>query len=143
MVSLPMSKLNDDKNMFLDVEASEERIGKLIRDSGLFDRDIAEVMSISTQAVNRWRNRKTLPDIENLFTLSRILKTTVDDLLVSQGGMKSRRSFEGSPWLEKSKRGIQESHDCVLYSFSKNYALNDRHTFVCRLFYTIQLMVDC
>ncbi len=70
--------------LIMDAEATRRRIGDMMDNSGLSDKRIAEIMNLSVQCVNKWRNRKSIPDVENLFELSKILGVTVDEMLVSK-----------------------------------------------------------
>ena len=82
---MTMDYIIDDKsNLGLDMRATGERIGELIRHAGMSERTIAERMHLSVQAINKWKHGKSLPDIENLYMLSRILGKKVDDLLVAR-----------------------------------------------------------
>ena len=67
----------------LDMEATGAMIGKLIDESGLNDKQLGEIMHLSVQAINKWRHGYSIPDIGNLYVLSRILGKRVDDFLVS------------------------------------------------------------
>ena len=77
---------NSTKQEFygLDMEATGKCIGRYLTKSNLSDKDVAEIMNISIQAINKWRHGHSIPDIDNLYLLSRILKVKVDDLLVSR-----------------------------------------------------------
>ena len=66
----------------LDMVATGQMISQLIKKSGLSTREISEQMNLSVQAVSKWRNGYSLPELENLFILSRILGVRVDDFLV-------------------------------------------------------------
>ena len=66
----------------IDMDATGKRICRMIKDSGLSDRQLGEIMGLSVQAINKWRHGRSLPDIENLFILSRIFGVRVDDFLV-------------------------------------------------------------
>ena len=66
----------------LDVSATQRNVAALIEASGLSDKDIGEYLGLSVQSINKWRHARCLPDIENLFLLSRILGLRVDDFLV-------------------------------------------------------------
>ena len=63
----------------LNVDASCKRIGLLIRQSGLSDKELAGMLGLSVQSVNKWRHGHHLPDVENLFLLGRILGRQVDN----------------------------------------------------------------
>ena len=66
----------------LDMTATGAQISKLINESGLYDKQLGEIMNLSVQSLNKWRHGHNLPDIENMFILSRILGKRVDDFLV-------------------------------------------------------------
>ena len=66
----------------LDIIATENRIAKCIKESGIGDKELGEMMHISIQAVNKWRHGRSIPEVENLYLLSRILGKRVDDLLI-------------------------------------------------------------
>ena len=66
----------------LDMDATGAQISKLIDESGLNDKQLSAIMHLSVQSVNKWRHGRNLPDIENLFILSRILGKRVDDFLI-------------------------------------------------------------
>ena len=58
-----------------------KRIAALRRDNGLKQDEIAEMLSVSPQAVSKWENDLTCPDISLLPRLAEILGVTVDELL--------------------------------------------------------------
>ncbi|MGN0438327.1 MAG: helix-turn-helix domain-containing protein [Lachnospiraceae bacterium] len=66
----------------IDMVATGKKISRLIDESGLTDKKLGEIMGLSVQSINKWRHGRNLPDIENLFILSRILGIKVDDFLV-------------------------------------------------------------
>lgn len=66
----------------IDMDATGKKISKLIDESGLSDKELGGIMGLSVQSINKWRHGHNLPDIENLFLLSRILGIKVDDFLV-------------------------------------------------------------
>ncbi len=74
----------------LDVEATQKNIGRLIEDSGLSDKQLAATMSLSVQAVNKWRRGKSLPDIDNLYILAKLLGKRMDDFLIPQNSDDSQ-----------------------------------------------------
>lgn len=66
----------------IDMDATSKKISRLIDESGYSDKELGRIMGLSVQSINKWRHGRNLPDIENLFILSRILGTKVDDFLV-------------------------------------------------------------
>ena len=58
-----------------------KRIGMLRREKGMKQDELAEILGISPQAVSKWENDQTCPDIALLPKLAEILGVTVDELL--------------------------------------------------------------
>lgn len=87
-----MRKKMDSSLPGLDMEATGANIGKIIKAMGYTDKQIAEKMGLSPQAVNKWRHGSCVPDIENLYILSNILGITVDRMLIPQGREKDSGS---------------------------------------------------
>ena len=66
----------------INMEATGKRIACFIDDSGLSDKEIGSIMGLTVQSVNKWRHARSIPDIENLYILSRILGVKIDDFIV-------------------------------------------------------------
>ena len=49
--------------------------------------DIAEACNVTRQAVSKWENGESLPTVDNLYALSRLLHTSVDDILIGEKEM--------------------------------------------------------
>ena len=58
-----------------------KRIAGLRKDKGLKQEDLAQMLGVSGQAVSKWENDQTCPDISLLPQLAKILGVTVDELL--------------------------------------------------------------
>ncbi len=58
-----------------------KRIANLRREKNLKQDDLASMLSVSPQAVSKWENDQTCPDISLLPELAKILGVTVDELL--------------------------------------------------------------
>lgn len=58
-----------------------KRIGILRRQKGLKQEELAEGLGVSPQAVSKWENDQTCPDISLLPMLAKSLDVTVDELL--------------------------------------------------------------
>ncbi len=71
----------------IDIEATCRRIAAYIKDSGLTDRELGEMLGTSVQSVNKWRHAHNLPDIDNMFMMSRIFGVMMDDMIVSRDQM--------------------------------------------------------
>jgi transcriptional regulator with XRE-family HTH domain len=69
----------------IDVPATGKRIGRLMRARGLGVADLQGCLGLSSgQAVYKWLWGKNLPNVDNLFALSRLLAVPVDGILVSK-----------------------------------------------------------
>lgn len=60
------------------------RIGMLRRQNGLKQDEIAEMLNVTPQAVSKWENDQTCPDISLLPQLANLLGVTVDELLTGK-----------------------------------------------------------
>ena len=58
-----------------------KRIAQLRKEKGLTQEDLSGMMEVSAQAVSKWENDQTCPDIASLPKLAKILGVTVDELL--------------------------------------------------------------
>ena len=58
-----------------------KRIAQLRREKGLTQEELSQMMEVSAQAVSKWENDQTCPDITSLPKLAKILGVTVDELL--------------------------------------------------------------
>ena len=58
-----------------------KRIAALRRDKNLKQDDLAQMLEVSPQAVSKWENDQTCPDISLLPKLAKILGVSVDELL--------------------------------------------------------------
>ena len=58
-----------------------KRIALLRKEKGMTQEDLASAMGVSPQAVSKWENDQTCPDISALPKLSKLLGVTVDELL--------------------------------------------------------------
>lgn len=85
----------------LDNEKIAAFISKKRRELGMTQTDVAEKLQVSFQAVSKWENG-TLPTVELLVELSKLLKVSVDELL--NGTEKSGENFS------YSKAGVDISY---------------------------------
>ncbi len=66
----------------LDPKKTGARIRQLRIESHLKVDDVARFMGFETgQAIYKWQRGDSLPSIDNLYALSRLFGTTVDDIL--------------------------------------------------------------
>ncbi len=66
----------------LDAKATGERIKELRKQKHIKVEEISRFMGFeSDQAVYKWQRGDSLPTVDNLFALSRLFETSVDDIL--------------------------------------------------------------
>ena len=67
-----------------------KRIAALRREKGMKQDELAEKMQVSPQAVSKWENDQTCPDISVLPTLAQIFGISVDELLTGKKEAETR-----------------------------------------------------
>lgn len=73
----------------IDVAKTGKRIEELRKSRGLKVRDIAGWMGFEEpQAVYKWQQGKSLPSLDNLFALSRLLGVSMDEIIVERADEK-------------------------------------------------------
>ena len=68
-----------------------KRIAHLRKEKGLTQEELAQHMGISPQAVSKWENDQTCPDISALPKLARLFGVTVDELLEGKAALPAVR----------------------------------------------------
>ena len=68
-----------------------KRIALLRKEKGLTQEELAGHMGVSPQAVSKWENDQTCPDISALPKLSRLFDVTVDELLEGKEALPAVR----------------------------------------------------
>ncbi len=96
----------------IDMLATGNRIRELRREHHMRIDDIVAFMGFeSQQAVYKWQRGESLPSVDNLYALSRLFGTTMDDILVGYGEEEEDSSsacFYGVPKIrlcDKIERG--------------------------------------
>ncbi len=80
-----------------------KRIAALRREKGLKQEDIAQALDISSQAVSKWENDQSCPDISLLPKLAKLLGVSVDTLL---SGEEEKPAVELVP--EQARKDIKD-----------------------------------
>lgn len=98
------------------------RVGSFIMDRrkelGMTQQQLAERLHVSFQAVSKWENGVTYPNIEILYDLSVVLEVTADEILLG-----SKRESEG---LSYSKAGVDISYtDSIKQEIAKHLETDD------------------
>lgn len=67
-------------------QATGNRIRELLKENGYTVKDIQEVMGFENpQAVYKWISGRSLPSLDNFLILSKVLHTSIEDILVIDG----------------------------------------------------------
>ncbi len=99
------------------------KVGKFIavkrKEFNLTQQQLADILNVSFQAVSKWENGSTYPNIEILYDLADCLNVTVDEIL-----MGNEKIEEG---LSYSKAGIDITYtDTIKTEMSKYLETNDK-----------------
>lgn len=73
------------KPIYLSVKQKEtgENIRRLLKSNGYTVKDVQEVMGFENpQAIYKWLSGKSLPNLENLLILSKLLNISIENILV-------------------------------------------------------------
>lgn len=67
-----------------------EQLKKLRESKGFSQEDVAKKIGVTRQAVYKWENGKSYPDIDNLILLSEMYNVTLDDLIKGNQNIKEK-----------------------------------------------------
>ena len=74
--------------MYLSIQQKEtgKQIKKLLMENGYTVKDVQSVMGFENpQAIYKWISGRSLPSLDNFVILSRLLHTSIEDILVVDG----------------------------------------------------------
>lgn len=110
---------------------------------GLSQEDLADKLYISRQAISRWENGETAPDLDTLVNLASIFEVTLDELVTGvkpelvtvEKVVEVEKEEKMTVWNYLDKRSSRESEKmgkfeliflilCFLFSFLMVYFLN-------------------
>lgn len=77
----------------INMEETGKRIIEFIKESGFTIKQVSLYMGVSPQAIYKWRDGKALPDVENLYILSKFLGCKIDDFIVAENKNRKKVSF--------------------------------------------------
>ena len=69
----------------IDIEKTGEQLKIITKEKGYEVRDLVALTGYSSQAVYKWFNGKSLPSIDTLVVLSKVLNMEINELLVIDG----------------------------------------------------------
>ena len=82
-----------------------EKLKSARKESGLSQEQLAEKLSVSRSAVAKWESDKGMPDIENLKSISALLKISIDYLLSDEEKISFKEMKEPINLSDYSKSG--------------------------------------
>lgn len=95
---------------------SSKKIGDYIRKQrkaiNLTQKELAEELNISFQAVSKWETGDTLPDVSLLLNLADILKTTTDKILTGGQIVVSKHKFIAASKIDEGFNAIENLRNC-------------------------------
>ena len=89
------------KPVYLSILQKETgtRIKTLLKEKGYTVKDIQEAMGFEyPQAIYKWLSGNSLPTLDNFVILSRVLNTSIEDILVIDGDITILRKG-GTQWI--------------------------------------------
>lgn len=93
----------------------------LRKDKQLTQEQLAEVFGVSTQAISRWENSTSYPDITQLPNIASFFETTVDELLgIKKTVKKQKILYFQFRW--------QESADTINKYLEDGWMIKEMHT---------------
>lgn len=103
----------------LDKEEFGKRIVFFRKEKGITQKELAEFLHISYQAVSKWESGKSLPTIEMLYEISNLLNVTVD-MLLNENEWNNRRISYRQSGLDTKKLYILKGEIMKLNSKDKS-----------------------
>lgn len=118
---LTRAEKTDEKEKMMDTLLIGQYIKSLRKNAGMTQKDLAEKLNVSFQAVSKWENGDTLPDTGILLDLCDTLNTTADKLLnggrlaaVERRMMRLEDVVTGFGYLESIGKLFGE--DCTFFT---------------------------
>ena len=108
------------KPMYLSIRQKEtgNNIRKLLSENGYTVKDVQNAMGFENpQAVYKWISGKSLPSLDNIVILSRLLHTSIEDILVIDGDIVRLWScylifYKNQPFFEKYSPIVNNTFLC-------------------------------
>lgn len=81
-----------------------EKLAKQRKNNNLSQEQLAEMLSVSRQAVSKWENGSSYPDMDKIISISKILNCTLEDLLddgVIKHDSQKEEPSENHNWIRE------------------------------------------
>lgn len=97
----------------IDLVKTGQNIARIRKEKGITVAQICEVMGFENpQSVYKWQRGSTLPSVDNLYALSRLLGTAMEEILVEE----ERKASYGS-----MTKDLQDAGPSAIYRFFLNH----------------------
>lgn len=84
----------------IDMVSTGRNIARLREERGLTVRDLQSYFGFEEpRAIYKWQQGKTLPSVDNLYALSRILNVPMNDILIEQPEIPAVLVFGGEDYF--------------------------------------------
>lgn len=118
-----------------------ENIKKHRKACGLTQAGLAALLSISTQAVSRWENGKSFPDISLLPLLAKYLDVSIDELIGSEDQQNQRlinelRDRQQMHFDDESEKLKNQLRICEIYEIFSQTDIHFLNSYFCYLMRT-------
>ena len=90
-----------------------EKMKEAHKKAGMTQEQLASVLTVSRQAVTKWKSDKGIPDIENLKLIAKVLDVSIDYLLDEEGSLDLSCTREPIN-LEDYEDRTTNKHICLL-----------------------------
>ncbi|MEX0418058.1 helix-turn-helix domain-containing protein [Bacillus sp. C30] len=85
------------------------QLKKLRESKGFSQEDVAKKIGVTRQAVYKWENDKSYPDIDNLILLSEMYNVTLDELI------KGNQNFKEKIHIDEEDEGFEKENEFGFY----------------------------
>lgn len=111
----------------LDMVATGSRIHELRNQHNLTVDQVREYLGLeSTQSIYKWQSGKSMPSIDNLYALSTLFETSVDDILRgSKEEDEKSSSFFANYWLYIESNFYLLYNECIFIQRRSEDVRND------------------
>ncbi|MES5954462.1 helix-turn-helix transcriptional regulator [Bacillus fungorum] len=86
-----------------------QQLKRLRESKGFAQEDVAKKIGVTRQAVYKWENDKSCPDIENLILLSEMYNVTLDELI------KGNQSFKEKIHIDEEDEDFEKENEFGFY----------------------------
>ncbi|MGD6892221.1 helix-turn-helix domain-containing protein [Bacillus mobilis] len=86
-----------------------QQLKRLRESKGFSQEDVAKMIGVTRQAVYKWENDKSYPDIDNLILLSEMYNVTLDELI------KGNQSFKEKIHIDEEDEEFEKENEFGFY----------------------------